>query len=97
MLRKGTDLDLRLSVQIEPLMLCREDAAAVLSISPRKLDEWVSRGLIPKWKVDGVVRFAVDELRAFVASQKPKRTAGDDRRPRTPVHPGRNGTDAPSI
>lgn len=91
------DINQSLKVNIEPLLLDRHEAAAVLSISPRKLDEWAAAGLIPKWKRDGVVRFAVDDLRAFVASQKPKRTAGDGRRPRTPRPHVRNGVDAPPL
>ncbi len=66
-------IDPRVSVQIEPLLLRRDDAASVLGISPRKLDEWCSRGLIGKWKVDGVVRFSVEDLRSFVASQAGER------------------------
>jgi hypothetical protein len=84
-------------VQIEPLLLNRADAARLLSVSPRKLDQWVKAGLIRKWKLDGVVRFAVEELRAFVASQQAKRTAGDGHRPRAMIHPGRNGIDAPPV
>ena len=57
---------------IEPILVTRPQAAELLSISVRKLDEWANRGLIRKWKLDGVVRFAVDDLRAFVASQLPE-------------------------
>jgi hypothetical protein len=86
-----------LLVHIEPLLVNRPEAARLLSISPRKLDEWVAQGLIPKWQRDGVVRFSVEDLRAFVTSNSPKRTAGDGRRPRTPSPSLRNGVDVPSI
>jgi hypothetical protein len=84
---------------LDRLLVNRVDAARLLSISPRKLDEWVAAGLITKWKRDGVVRFNVEELRAFAATEKPKskRTAGDGRRLRAKVHPARNGVDAHSV
>jgi hypothetical protein len=59
-------------VRAEPLLLTRPDAARLLSVSPRKLDQWVAAGLIPKWKCDGVMRFTLDDLRAFVAASRPK-------------------------
>jgi hypothetical protein len=82
---------------VEPLLLNRVDAARLLSISPRKFDQWVNAGLISKWSFSGVVRFELDGLRAFVANQRPKPTAGDGRRPSTPTLQLRNGVDAPPV
>ena len=68
----GQNTAANLLVDIEPLLVTRDDAARLLSVSIRKLDLWVDRGLIPKWKLDRVVRFAVDDLRAFVQKHKVK-------------------------
>jgi hypothetical protein len=89
MRRDANGADRATCVQMEPLLLTRPEAAAVLGIGVRKLDQWCAAGLIQKWKLDGVVRFAVDDLRAFVANQK--QAAGEGRRPRTSTHPRRNG------
>ncbi len=60
----------RVSVQVEPLLLRRVDAARVLSVSPRLFDDLVLAGLIGKVRIGGVVAFALEELRAFVRQAK---------------------------
>jgi hypothetical protein len=100
--RKETDNDLDVDIQIEPLLLNRHAAAALLSVSPRKLGESVVGGLIAKRNVDGVMRITVEELRRFVreqsdvrASQK-TRTADEGCRPQTQTPLSRNGVDSKS-
>jgi hypothetical protein len=56
----------RVSVQVEPLLLRKAEAARVLSVSPRLFDDLVLSGLIGKVKIGGVVAFDLEELRAFV-------------------------------
>lgn len=56
----------RLSVQIEPVLVRRVDAARLLAVSTRMFDDLVDAGLIGKTRIGGCVAFAVDELRAFV-------------------------------
>jgi hypothetical protein len=60
----------RVTVQVEPLLLRKADAARLLSISPRTFDDLVDAGLIGKWKLGGVTAFDVDDLRAFVRRNK---------------------------
>lgn len=62
--------ELTISVQIEPLLLRRDDAARVLSVSPRLFDDLVLAGLISKVKVGGVVAYDPEDLRAFVRQIK---------------------------
>jgi hypothetical protein len=59
-----------IQVQIEPMLLRREEAARVLGVSPRLFDDLVLAGLISKVKVGGVVAFDPDDLRAFVRQAK---------------------------
>jgi hypothetical protein len=60
----------RATVQIEPLLLRKDEAAQMLSISPRLFDDLVAVGFIGKTKIGGVVAYEVDELRAFVSQAK---------------------------
>lgn len=53
-----------------PLLLNPEQAAASLSISPRKLWDLRDRGEIPYLKVGRLTRYAVDDLRAYVARNR---------------------------
>jgi hypothetical protein len=62
-------------VGIEPLLLRRADAARVLTVSPRLLDDLVDAGLLGKVRVGGVVAFDIEDLRAFV--QRAKRNAAE--------------------
>ena len=57
---------LRAIVQIEPLLLRKDEAALVLSVSPRTFDDLVLAGLIGKVHLGGLVLYDVEELRAFV-------------------------------
>jgi excisionase family DNA binding protein len=56
----------RAIVQIEPLLLRKEEAALVLGVSPRTFDDLVLANLIGKIRVGGSVRYDVEDLRAFV-------------------------------
>ena len=48
---------------IERLAYRRDEAAAVVGVSPSKFDEWVSRGLMPKpIKCDGCTLFDAHQL-----------------------------------
>lgn len=60
----------RVSVQVEPLLLRKPDAARVLSVSPRVFDDLVLAGLIGKVRIGGVVAFDLEELRTFVRQAK---------------------------
>lgn len=48
----------------------RRDAAAYLAISPRKLDQLVADGDLPRVKIGSCVRFEQTDLDAFIAEQK---------------------------
>jgi hypothetical protein len=54
----------------EPLLVSSRDAAAMLSISERKLWTLTNRGDLPRIKVDRTVRYAVDDLRNFIDRQR---------------------------
>jgi hypothetical protein len=54
------------SVQIEPLLLRKDEAARVLGMSPRTFDDLVLAELVGKVQIGGLVLFDVEELRAFV-------------------------------
>jgi hypothetical protein len=59
-----------ISVRVEPLLLRRAEAARVLTVSPRMLDDLVDAGLISKVRIGGVVAFDIEDLRAFVRQAK---------------------------
>lgn len=63
---ESTTTEPRLSVQIEPVLVRRSDAARLLAISPRQFDDLVDAGLVGKVRIGGVVAFAVEDLRAYV-------------------------------
>lgn len=50
----------------ETLLVTPREAAAMLSMSERKLWTLSNRGEIPRIKVDRMVRYAVADLRAFI-------------------------------
>ncbi|GMV25135.1 MAG: hypothetical protein AMXMBFR58_11660 [Phycisphaerae bacterium] len=52
---------------VPPLLLKVPSAAEVLQVSPRKLADLTSRGVIPSVKIDGSVRYAMTDLQAYVA------------------------------
>lgn len=54
------------SSSIPRLLVKPPDAAEILQVSPRKLADLTARGLVPAVKIDGSVRYAVADLRAFV-------------------------------
>jgi hypothetical protein len=56
----------RAVVQVEPLLLRKDEAARVLGMSPRMFDDLLLAGLIGKVQIGGLVLFDVEELRAFV-------------------------------
>lgn len=51
-------------------LLSRREAATYLAISPRKLDQLVADGDLPRVKIGSYVRFECSDLEAFIASQK---------------------------
>jgi hypothetical protein len=63
---ESTTVEPRLSVQAEPLLVRRQDAAKLLAISPRAFDDLVDAGLIGKTRIGGCVAYGVEELKAFV-------------------------------
>ena len=52
------------------LLLKEKQAASFLSISPRKLWGLAKEGRIKRVKIDGCVRYDVDELQAFIQRTK---------------------------
>src|SRR5438132_13834562 len=56
----------RAIVQIEPLLLRKDEAARVLGMSPRTFEDLVLAELVGKVQIGGLVLFDVEELRAFV-------------------------------
>jgi hypothetical protein len=55
--------------QPEPLLVTARDAAAMLAMSERKLWSLTDQGRIRRMKIDGMVRYAVDDLRAFLQAE----------------------------
>jgi len=51
-------------------LLSRCEASAYLAISPRKLDQLVADGDLPRVKIGSCVRFEHADLDAFIAAQK---------------------------
>ncbi len=56
----------RVSVQIEPLLLRKEEAARVLGMSARTFEDLVLAELVGKVQIGGLVLYDVEELRDFV-------------------------------
>src|SRR4051812_5108883 len=56
----------RAIVQIEPLLLRKDEAARALSMAPRMFEDLILAGLIGKVQIGGLVLFDVEELREFV-------------------------------
>lgn len=52
-----------------PLLLTKQQAAAMLAVSPRTVFDLAKKGLIPEIKVGRLVRYPYDGLRAFAAPQ----------------------------
>ena len=51
-------------------LLSRREAATYLAISPRKLDQLVANGDLPRVKIGSAVRFERVDLDDFIAAQK---------------------------
>jgi hypothetical protein len=62
---QNSNVILRVSVQIEPILVRKDVAAQMLGMSPRTFDDLMLAGLISKVKIGGLTLFAVNELRAF--------------------------------
>lgn len=67
------------------LLLTREEAAEVLGIGQRKLDELVIRGELKPRRIDNAVRFYAGELVRFAAEEHNETTTG------------RNGAEAENV
>jgi hypothetical protein len=59
------------------LLFTREEAAEALSISPRKLDDLVTRGELEPRRIDSAVRFYVGELVRFAVENHTETTGQD--------------------
>ena len=57
---------LRVSVQIEPLLLRKDEAARVVGMSVRTFEDLVLSGLVGKVHIGGLVLYDVEDLREFV-------------------------------
>jgi hypothetical protein len=51
---------------IEPLFFTRDQLAKAVAVSPRTIDIWRQKGLIPFIKVQGVVRFNIAKVKAVL-------------------------------
>ncbi len=51
-------------------LLSRREASSYLAISPRKLDQLVADGDLPRVKIGSCVRFERSDLDAFIAARK---------------------------
>jgi len=64
----------------EPQLLKKRDAARLLSISPRTLDAWVARGIVPYLAISPRLHlFNIEQVRAALAEK-----FGVNRQPRNP-------------
>lgn len=59
-----------------PILVDAKRAAAMLSISPRKLWELTNCGAIERVRIDRAVRYRVADLEAWVAAGCPSRKEG---------------------
>lgn len=55
---------------MEKLALRPAEAAAVLGVSRRTVQDWLSRGLLPCKRLGRVVLIPVDELRAWLSRRE---------------------------
>jgi len=58
---------------MDRLLVSYEQAARVLNVSPRSLSRLVAAGAIPRVRVGGTQKIAVDDLRAYVAGLERRR------------------------
>jgi excisionase family DNA binding protein len=58
-------------VAVAPLLVNRQEAAALLSISERKLWELTNRGVTPCVRIGRAVRYRVADLEAWIADGCP--------------------------
>lgn len=56
----------------DPFLLRRSEAAAMLSISTRKLWELTNRGEIPCVRIDSAVRYDPRDIEAWIKGKKEK-------------------------
>jgi excisionase family DNA binding protein len=52
----------------QPRYLDKRQVGIVLGISPRTVEEWMQRGLIPYFKIGRTVRFSVEEISNHLAT-----------------------------
>ena len=54
----------------EPLLLKKREAARILSISPRTLDDWVARGIVPYLAISPRLHlFDIGQVRAALSEK----------------------------
>ena len=54
----------------EPQLLKKRDAARILSISPRTLDDWVAKGIVPYLAISPRLHlFDIGQVRAVLAEK----------------------------
>lgn len=58
------------AIETQPLLLTTREAAALLRVSTRTLHSWTKRGLIKTVRIGWMVRYAPEDLRAFIEAQK---------------------------
>ena len=78
-------------------ILTREDAAALLKVSPRTIQRLLKAGELPGRKVGGQWRFDRDQLRAWVRGERVAPVAADTQRERIETEAMRLGVELPEL
>lgn len=56
---------------VQPIYVNQQEAARLLSTTPVQLRRWHAAGVLPQpSRIGGVVRYSVDELKAFMARHR---------------------------
>jgi excisionase family DNA binding protein len=56
---------------VEDLQLLRpEDVARILKIAKATPYQWARRGILPHYKLEGTIRFKMEDIRAFVEARR---------------------------
>ncbi len=54
-------------------LLKPEEVAKILKVSKATPYSWARRGILPFYRLEGVLRFKIDDVRAFVESRRGER------------------------
>lgn len=49
-----------------PLFLDKEEVAKLFSVTVRTIDQWRGKGLLPYYKIGGLVRFRLNDVQAHL-------------------------------